>query len=244
MWRHEHKPQEPQRWLQERDTEWLAPTNAHHAHCAPRQLGTTVNWRYDVPWDWLWVACQLAGERWGTRCEGFCSKEGPHYCFEQSARNPLERDQVQIVLGNHPEAVIGQGTINLLIHKFGNPVRIPYPNGTALLSGAYVMQESWAQGFVWVRKVWFTFAQQTFAPETFGKRQKGERSLVVSATRFPRASCFKKPLRSVPETWGRLYDVLPWSPKGPRKRDKKLDSCAAKKGAKKLLSCNFVKILE
>jgi hypothetical protein len=30
----------------------------------------------------------------------FCSKEGLHYCIEQSARNPLERDQVQRVLGN------------------------------------------------------------------------------------------------------------------------------------------------
>jgi hypothetical protein len=32
-----------------------------------------------------------------------------HYCFEQSTRNTLGRDQVQIVLGNCPEAVIGQG---------------------------------------------------------------------------------------------------------------------------------------
>ncbi len=44
-------------------------------------------------------------------------------------------------LGNFPEAVIGRATINL-IHKFGNPLRIPYPSSTALLSGAYVMQES------------------------------------------------------------------------------------------------------
>jgi hypothetical protein len=35
-------------------------------------------------------------------------------------------------------------------------------------------------GFLWVRKVWFAFAQWTFAPETFGKRRKGERSPVVS----------------------------------------------------------------
>jgi hypothetical protein len=56
-------------------------------------------------------------------------------------RNPLGRDQVQIALGNHPEAVIGQATINL-IQEFGNPLRIPYPSCTALLSGAYVMQES------------------------------------------------------------------------------------------------------
>jgi hypothetical protein len=32
--------------------------------------------------------------------------------------------------------------------------------------------------------------------------------------------------------------------KGMRKQDKKLDSCAAKKGAKKLVSSNYVKILD
>ncbi len=47
-----------------------------------------VAWRYDDPRDWLWDACHMAGVRWGSRCKGFCSKEGPHYCFEQSARNP------------------------------------------------------------------------------------------------------------------------------------------------------------
>jgi hypothetical protein len=68
-----------------------------------------VSQRYGVPWDWLWDACHVAGVRWGSRCEGFCSKEGPHYCFEQSARN---------------------WTINL-IHEFGNPLRVPYPSCTA-----------------------------------------------------------------------------------------------------------------
>ncbi len=47
--------------------------------------------------------------------------------------------------------------------------------------------------FLWVRKVWFAFAQRTFAPETFGKWQK--------------ASCFKKPMHSVPEIWGCMYKV-------------------------------------
>ncbi len=58
------------------------------------------------------------------------------------------------------------------------------------------------QGFLWVRKVWFAFAQWTFASETFDKRQK--------------ASCFKKPMHSVPEIWGRMHDVLPCSAKGTR----------------------------
>ncbi len=44
-------------------------------------------WRYDVPWNWLWDACHMAGVRWGSCCEGFCSKEGPHYCLLRSMRN-------------------------------------------------------------------------------------------------------------------------------------------------------------
>ncbi len=80
---------------QERDIEQSAPTHARHTHCASRQLGTTANRRYDIPWDWLQDACQMARVRWGNRCEGFFSKEGPHYWIDQSARNQLEHNQVQ-----------------------------------------------------------------------------------------------------------------------------------------------------
>jgi hypothetical protein len=48
----------------------------------------------------------------------------------------------------------------------------------------------------------------------------------------------------MPEIWGRVYDVLSQSAKGMRKRVEKLDFRAAKKGAKKLVSSNFAKILE
>ncbi len=70
-------------------------------------------------WRVLWRALQLSQPGYsalmwrhehkpqGTLCEGFFSKEGPHYCFERSARNPLEHDQVQVMLGNRQEAVIG-----------------------------------------------------------------------------------------------------------------------------------------
>jgi hypothetical protein len=59
-------------------------------------------------------------------------------------------------------------------------------------------------GFLWVRKVSFAFAQQRFAPDTFGERQK--------------ASCFEKPMHSVPEILGRMYDVPARSAKGMRNR--------------------------
>ncbi len=98
---HEKTPQEPWRlrWPWERDVEWSAPTHVRHTHCASWQLGTTANRRYEVPWDWLQDSCQMARVRWGTRCKWFCSKEGLHYHIEWSARNQLERDQVQRALG-------------------------------------------------------------------------------------------------------------------------------------------------
>jgi hypothetical protein len=80
-------------------------------------------------------------------------------------------------------------------------------------------------GFLWVRKVWFAFAQRKFAPETFGKRQK--------------ASCFEKPTRSVPEIWGRMYGVLPHSAKGTRNGMRNRIPMQPIKGAKKLVSSDF-----
>ncbi len=196
---------------QERDAEWSAPTIAHHIHGASEPLGTTVAQRYDVPWDWLWGACHMAGVRWGSHRKRFCSKDGPHYCFEQSARNP---------------------TINLIC-KFGNPLGIPHLSCTAKLSGAYAMQESVnsrifvsKKGMICIRPVDIC---------TRSLRQKVERGKITgseSTTRFPRASWFEKPTRSVPEIWGCIYDVLAWSAQGTRKQDKKLDSCAVKKRRK------------
>ncbi len=85
-------------------------------------------------------------------------------------------------------------------------------------------------GFLWVRKVLFAFAQRTIAPETFGKRQK--------------ASCFEKPTHSVPEILGRMYNVLPRSAKGTRNGMRNQIPMQPRKGAKKLVSSNFVKMIE
>ena len=170
-WHHEHKPQEPHksRWPRERNTEQSAPTNARHTQFASRQLGTSANQRYDIHWDQLWDACLLARVRWGTRetcqcghaslrrwgpwcrpsygegfnCKGICCKEEPHYCIRQSARNLLEKDQVQKErFGNHPEAVLRQATINLdsqVWKSFEDSLHKMY---RADLAEAYVMQES------------------------------------------------------------------------------------------------------
>jgi hypothetical protein len=48
------------------------------------------------------------------------------------------------------------------------------------------------------------------------KAEKGKFTGSDATTRFSRASCFKKPTHSVPETWGRMYDVLAQSANGMR----------------------------
>jgi hypothetical protein len=58
---------------------------ASHPRCFCA-VGDVVAQRYDILCDWLWDACHMAGVHWRTRCEGLCSKEGPYYCLEQSAR--------------------------------------------------------------------------------------------------------------------------------------------------------------
>jgi hypothetical protein len=67
------------------------------------------------------------------------------------------------------------------------------------------------------------------------KAEKGKFAGSKATTRFPRASCFEKPTRSVPETWGSMYNVARsangtrngtrnWIPVQPRKaqRNKKV----------------------
>jgi hypothetical protein len=48
------------------------------------------------------------------------------------------------------------------------------------------------------------------------RAEKGKFTSSEATTRFPRVSCFKKPMPSVPETWGRMYDVLARSANGTR----------------------------
>ncbi len=69
-------------------------------------VGDVVAQRYDILRDWLWVACHMVGVRWGSRCKGFRSKEGPHYCLERSARK-LSQDKQQSTLFTSLEIPLG-----------------------------------------------------------------------------------------------------------------------------------------
>ncbi len=112
------------------------------------------------------------------------------------------------------------------------------------LVGAYVMQENTSFRFMCKKRYDTWLPNRRLHQKPSAKGEKGEKTSSESYTRFPWASCFEKLRHSVPETWGRMYNAQPWNAKGMRKRDKTSDSRAARKGTKKLVSSNFVKILD
>ncbi len=179
---HEQKPQERlrSRWLQERDIEQSAPTHVCHIHCTSRQLGTTANQRYDVPWDWLWDACEMARVCQGNHCKGFRSKEGLHYQIERSARSPLEHKQVQRVIGKLSRRCCQTSNNQPLFMSLEIPWGFLARAVLRWLSrGLCHTRKCQFKDFEWREKVWFAFAKWTFAWETFGERRNGERKLVL-----------------------------------------------------------------
>ncbi len=160
--------------------EQSAPTHTRHTHCTSRQLGTTADWRCDIPWDWLQDACQMARVRCGTCCKEFWCKGGPHYQIEQGARNPLEYKQVQRVLGKLSRSCC-QTTNN---QPWFTSLEIPWGflawAVLCWLSGGLChARQCQFEDFEWEGKVWCAIAQWTFAWETFGKRRNGERKQVL-----------------------------------------------------------------
>ncbi len=167
-----------------------------------------VAWRYDVHRDWLWDACHMAGVHWRSCCKGFFKQGRPALLLYAKCK---EHD-------NQPNSGVG------------NPLGIPSRAVLRSLAGLMSRKEVSVQGFLWVKKVWFAFAQRTFTQETFGKRQK--------------ASYFEKALHAVHEIWGRMYGVLPHSAKGTRNGMRNRIPVQPRKGAIKLVSSDYAKILE
>ncbi len=138
---------------------WVISPDYRMSH--PRRfcaVGKVVAQRCDVLCDWLWDACHMAGVRWRSRCEGFCSKEGPHYCFEQSARK-LSSDKQQSTYSRvwislwwfHTQAVL---------------CSLAKPHSRKKVS---------VWGFLWERKIWIMFSPTDVHSRNFGqKAKKGE----------------------------------------------------------------------
>ena len=79
------------------------------------------------------------------------------------------------------------------------------------------MQES-VSSRIFVRKKGMNHVQSNGRShqKPLAKGRKGKFTGSEATTRFPRASCFEKPMRSVPETWGHMYNILAQSANGMR----------------------------
>jgi hypothetical protein len=75
------------------------------------------------------------------------------------------------------------------------------------------------------------------------KAERGKKTGTNSCTKFPRASCFKK-MHHVCQKYGGACTT--WYSENQRyqKLDEKLDPHSSEKGAKNLVSSDFVKLLE
>ncbi len=122
----------------------------------------------------------MARVRWGTRCKGFRCKEGPHYCIEQSARNPLECNQVPRALGklfrSCRQTSISQPWFTSLEIPWGFLAQAVL---RWLSRGLCHRRKCQFEDIMWEEKIWFVIAQWMFAWETFGKRRNGERKPVL-----------------------------------------------------------------
>ncbi len=175
----------------------------------------------------------------------FCCKEGSHYCIEQSARNPLEREQVQRAIEKSSGSYCQTSNNKLLFTSLEIPWGFLAQAVLHCLSrGLCQAKKCQFEDFMWEEKVWFAITQWTFAWETFGKRGNGERKPVLllvpgSHKRHASRKCIMCAINMGAHVWRgtrRTKDV--------KKLDEKSDSCAAEKGAKELVSSDWAKILE
>ncbi len=233
-------------WLWERDTEQSASTNGCHTRCTSRQLGTMAAQRYDVPRGWLWDAYLLARVCWGTCCEGFCSKEHLHYCIRWCTRNPLEQDQVQRMLERFSRSC------NRTSNNQPRFTSMEIPWG--FLAQPVLCRLSWGLCHVRKYKLEVYVQKERYAMQSpngrlhqkpLAKSGNGKQTpLLRLLPGSHKHLALRKQLQCVPQTWGCTHNILSGSAQDLRKRDKKLDSRAARKGAKKLVSSNCAKILE
>ncbi len=125
-------------------------------------VGDIVAQRYDVLCDWLWDACHMAGVRWRSHCKGFCSKEGLHYCFEQSTRK-LSSDK-------------RQSTYSRVWISLGDSIPGLYCVAWRSLTHTRKYQ---FEDFCEKERYESFSVQQTFTAKTFGKRRKRENSPIA-----------------------------------------------------------------
>ncbi len=247
MWCHKHKPQDPQktRWLQGRNAEQSAPTYACHTHCASRQLGTTKTCQcgYSSLWRWGPWCRPLYGE--ASHCKGICSKEDLQCCIQWSVRNPLEQDQVQRALGKMSRSCHRTSNNQPLFTSLEIPLGfLPWVVLHGLSIGLCHARKFELKDYMRKKGMIRDCPTDICTRNLRHKAKMGNKPSTEPTTRVLWTVCFEKTTQCVPETQGHTYNVLPPSAQVMRKLDKKLDSCAAKKGVKKLVCSDCAKILD
>ena len=187
----------------------------------------------------------MARVHWWIRCEGFCSKEGPHYRIKRSTRNPLERDQVQRALGklsrscrqtsnNQPEFT----SLEILWGFLAQAV-LHWLSGSLCHTRKCQFKDN-----MWEEKVWFAVAQRMLAWETFGKRQNGERKLVLILVPGSREHLASRKQVMCARNMGVHIRHSTSESQGYEKTVQEIGFHAAKNGTKTLVSSDSTKILQ
>ncbi len=189
------EPQEPWRTRRprERDIEQSAPTHAHHTHCASRPLGTTADWRYDVPRDWLREACQMQRYVEEPTAKDFVARKVRIIKLTKVHGTSWNAIKCKEHLGSCPGAVIRQATINL-DSQVWKSLGDCFPKLFCIdLAEAYVTLES-VSSRIYVRRKGMTWdcPMDVCMRNLWQKAEWGKNAGTNSCTRFPWASWFKK----------------------------------------------------
>jgi hypothetical protein len=136
-------------------------------------------------------------------------------------------------------------SVNQPIHEFGYPFgdSIPRLYRVAWLGRGHA-RKCQSEDLCEKERYESCSVQWTFAQETFGKRQKRENSPVVRLLPGSTSILLRETHAFCARNMGAHVRRTSSECQGYEKRDEILDSYAAKKGAKKLVSSNFAKILE
>ncbi len=171
----------------------------------------------------------MAGVCWGSCCKGFCSKEGPHYRLEQSARK-LSSDKQQSTLLTSLDIPWGFHT-QAVMHSLARPRSCKKVSVSARIL---------------VRKKGMICVQSNGRSHQKPSAKGGKRKIhrywgyyQVPTSIFLRETYMFCARNMGTHVWHTSSECQ-WY----KKQDKKSDSHAAKKGMKKLVSSNFAKILE
>jgi hypothetical protein len=119
-----------------------------------------------------------------------CSKEGPHYHLSEAWARKLSSDKRQSTF-IHELDILWWFHTWAVLRSLANPRKCQLED--------FCEKERYESCSV----------QRTFTADAFRRRRKREKSTVVMLLPDSHERlAFEKPTRSVPETWGRMYDVL------------------------------------